>query len=125
MTRQISRPRDMRTEAQVREIEKQAGNILDIVFKIHQTGTATIPAKDHVVISFPDLGYRPACLAYMLGTEPPVANQAILAYYVYFEEGGAYSWGIWASTTSNSIRIENFYSHSLDIRYYVLKEEAI
>ena len=95
------------------------------MFKIHQTGTATIAAKSAVTIPFPDLGYRPACLAYMLGTNSPVANQAILAYYIYYEENGAHSWGIWASTTTNSIRIENFYSHSLDVRYYVLKEEAI
>ena len=92
------------------------------MFKIHQTGTATINGHDYATISFPALNNRPACLAYILGTNYPVNNRAILAYYVY--EAGS-SWGIWASTTTSNIRIENFYSHTLDMRYYVLKEAAI
>lgn len=109
------------------------------MFRIHQTGTATVPAGEQqangkygeVIVPFPDLGYRPAFLVYMIGTQSPLIGEAVWPYYTYYQHISSsgketyYSWGIWASTASDHIRIVNYFSWPVDIRYYVLKEEAI
>jgi len=109
-------------------LKNQSGNVVidgtSNMFKILLSGTAKISAEGSVTINFPDLGYRPACLAYLQGTNDQVANRSIMGYYV-MQNDGQDSWGIWAHTSSNDIRIDNFYSWSLDVRYYVLKEAGI
>lgn len=98
---------------------------LGSAFTIHQTGIMTVPANGSVTVNFPALSYRPASLAYFLSTREPTANQAVLIYYVYFENPTAYSWGAWVSTTANSVTIFNYYNWEVSFRYYVFREEGI
>lgn len=95
------------------------------MFRIHQTGTATVAGGSYIEIGFPNLSYRPACLGYIYGTRAQLGGRAVFPYYIYFEESGQYSWGVWIHTSNSNIRIDNFFSHDLDVRYYVLKEESI
>ena len=92
------------------------------MFRIHQTGTVTASGDGFTSVSFPDLGYRPAFLIYFLDDN----ERANLPWYDTYDYGdGPEAWGMRASVESDRLRIENRFSSSYDVRYYILKQEAI
>lgn len=94
-------------------------------FRVHQTGIVVVPARGIVSVPFPQLPYRPACLAYFQGENQETAGKSVLTYYVYFEGSGVHSWGAWVYTDESNVYIQNFYRATKSFRYYVFKEEGI
>lgn len=98
------------------------------MLKVHQTGVAYPNEEGTVVISFPDLGYKPAFLFYLVNPD----GDTIFPYY--FADTAvvstnppiirAYHYGAVGIISRTSLTLQSAWRNT-PFRYYIFKEEAI
>lgn len=88
------------------------------MFKIHATGTVSIASNDYEDIYFPALGYSPVTLFYG-------ENDNGIPYFPWFYYYNGNPGGYRCFIYNDHLRIFNHWSSTKNVRWYVMKEEAI
>ncbi|MGB4435496.1 MAG: hypothetical protein WBI45_08620, partial [Defluviitoga tunisiensis] len=91
------------------------------MLKILVRGTATIKVDNKVTIYFEDLGYRPIFLFYVSASD----GSAAFPYYDSFQfYGEIIPTGVKGQAYTNKITIDNYFSQSVSVSYYIFEEVA-
>lgn len=91
---------------------------LSNMFKIHQTGIVNVSRGSTVNVNFPDLGYIPIFLVYYTDVD----GNVVWPMFFYTTAGFQ---GLVARINNTRLKLENYASESITVRYYILKEAAL